>query len=84
MCVICNSKKKYSLEGIKVKKTDFDSTAMTDKLNEDQRNRILGNIPLGRMGEGSDIGAAVTYLAADEAGWVTGSTMHVNGGMAML
>ncbi len=62
----------------------FIASAMTDKLNEDQRNRILGNIPLGRMGEGSDIGAAVTYLASVEAAYVTGQTLHVNGGMAMF
>ena len=62
----------------------FIASAMTDKLNDDQRNRILGNIPLGRMGEGSDIGAAVTYLASAEAAYVTGQTLHVNGGMAMF
>jgi 3-oxoacyl-[acyl-carrier protein] reductase len=62
----------------------FIASAMTEKLNDDQRARILGSIPLGRMGEGSDIGAAVTYLASNEAAYVTGQTLHVNGGMAML
>jgi 3-oxoacyl-[acyl-carrier protein] reductase len=62
----------------------FIASAMTEKLNDDQRARILGSIPLGRMGEGSDIGAAVTYLASNEAAYVTGQTIHVNGGMAML
>jgi len=57
---------------------------MTQKLNEAQRGALTGKIPLGRMGAAADVAAAVTYLAAEEAGWVTGSTMHVNGGMAML
>jgi 3-oxoacyl-[acyl-carrier protein] reductase len=62
----------------------FIASAMTDKLNDDQRARILGSIPLGRMGEGADIGAAVAYLASQEAAYVTGQTLHVNGGMAMF
>jgi len=62
----------------------FIDTPMTQKLNEAQRGALTGKIPLGRMGVAADVAAAVTYLAADEAGWVTGSTMHVNGGMAML
>lgn len=62
----------------------FVETAMTDALNDDQRKRLLDNIPMGRMGQPADIAAAVTYLASDEAAWVTGATLHVNGGMAML
>ncbi|MGV6840417.1 MAG: 3-oxoacyl-[acyl-carrier-protein] reductase [Planktomarina sp.] len=62
----------------------FIATAMTDKLNDDQKGAIMGQIPAGRMGDASDIGAAVLYLASPEAGYVTGSTVHVNGGMAML
>jgi 3-oxoacyl-[acyl-carrier protein] reductase len=60
------------------------ATAMTAVLSEQQRARILGAIPLGRMGEPQDVAGAVAYLAAEEAGWVTGATIHVNGGMAML
>ncbi len=62
----------------------FVATAMTDKLNEAQRTKLTEQIPLRRMGQPEDIAAAVTYLASDEAGWVTGATLHVNGGMAML
>ena len=62
----------------------FIDTPMTQKLNEAQRGALTGKIPLGRMGVAADVAAAVTYLAAEEAGWVTGSTMHVNGGMVML
>ena len=57
---------------------------MTDKLNDDQKAGILGQIPAGRMGEGQEIAAAVLYLASPEAGYVTGATLHVNGGMAMF
>ncbi len=57
---------------------------MTNKLNDDQKARILGGIPLGRMGEGADVASAVVYLASAEAGYVTGQTLHVNGGMAMI
>ena len=59
-------------------------TAMTDALGEDQRAAILGRIPAGRMGEPEEVAAAVLYLASSEAGYVTGATLHVNGGMAML
>jgi 3-oxoacyl-[acyl-carrier protein] reductase len=59
------------------------ASAMTDALTEQQRAGILAKIPLGAMGSGSDIGAAVVYLASKEAGYVTGQTIHVNGGMAM-
>ena len=62
----------------------FIATAMTDKLNEDQKAGILGQIPAGRMGEPAEIAAAVLYLASVEAGYVTGATIHVNGGMAMV
>ena len=62
----------------------FVATPMTDALNEAQRGRLLESIPLGRMGEPADIAAAVVYLSSDEAGWVTGATLHVNGGMAMI
>ncbi|MBX7527011.1 3-oxoacyl-[acyl-carrier-protein] reductase [Qipengyuania vesicularis] len=61
----------------------FIRTAMTDALTDDQKAAINGRIPMGRMGEGDEIGAAVAYLASDEAAYVTGQTIHVNGGMAM-
>ncbi len=57
---------------------------MTDVLNEQQRAALLGRIPAGRLGVGRDIGAAVAYLASDEAAYITGQTLHVNGGMAMI
>lgn len=62
----------------------FIATAMTDKLTEDQKAAILGQIPAGRMGEPGEIAAAVLYLASPQAAYVTGTTLHVNGGMAML
>ncbi len=62
----------------------FIRTAMTEVLPDAQKDALNARIPMGRMGEGSDIGAAVAYLASDEAGYVTGQTLHVNGGMAML
>ncbi|MBB5373572.1 3-oxoacyl-[acyl-carrier-protein] reductase [Acidocella aromatica] len=61
----------------------FIETPMTDALSDAQRADLSGKIPLGRLGQPGDIAAAVVYLAAEEAGWVTGSTIHVNGGMAM-
>lgn len=61
----------------------FMTSAMTDALNEQQREGILARIPMGAMGSGEDIGAACVYLASREAGYVTGQTLHVNGGMAM-
>jgi 3-oxoacyl-[acyl-carrier protein] reductase len=61
----------------------FIETAMTDKLTDQQKERILGAIPAGRMGAPGDIGAAAVYLASAEAAYVTGQTLHVNGGMAM-
>jgi 3-oxoacyl-[acyl-carrier protein] reductase len=60
------------------------ASAMTDKLKDEQKARILGAIPAGRLGEGADVAAAVAYLASEEAGYVTGQTLHVNGGMAMI
>ena len=62
----------------------FITTAMTDKLNDEQKARILTQVPAGRMGEAGEIAAAVLYLASPEAGYVTGTTLHVNGGMAMI
>jgi 3-oxoacyl-[acyl-carrier protein] reductase len=62
----------------------FIATPMTDALSEAQREALAGKIPLGRLGLPADIAAAVVYLAANEAGWITGSTLHINGGMAML
>jgi 3-oxoacyl-[acyl-carrier protein] reductase len=62
----------------------FIRTAMTDGLPDAQKEALNGRIPMGRMGEGEDIGAAVAYLASREAGYVTGQTIHVNGGMAMF
>ncbi len=61
----------------------FMTSAMTDALSEQQREGILSRIPMGAMGQGEDIGAACVYLASREAGYVTGQTLHVNGGMAM-
>jgi 3-oxoacyl-[acyl-carrier protein] reductase len=62
----------------------FITTAMTDKLTDDQKTKLLGGIPAGRMGTPTDIAAAAVYLASDEAAYVTGQTLHVNGGMAMI
>ncbi|MEJ7933623.1 3-oxoacyl-[acyl-carrier-protein] reductase [Sphingobium sp. AN558] len=62
----------------------FIRSAMTDGLNDAQKGAILTKIPAGDLGEGADIGAAVVYLASKEAGYVTGQTLHVNGGMAMI
>ncbi len=62
----------------------FIETAMTEALGEQQRARLLQQIPLGRLGSGADVAAAVGYLASAEAAYVTGQTLHVNGGMAMI
>ena len=62
----------------------FIETAMTGKLTDDQKAKILGAVPAGRMGTAAEIAAAVLYLSSSEAGYVTGATLHVNGGMAML
>ena len=62
----------------------FITTAMTDKLTEDQKVGILTKVPAGRMGTSGEIAAAALYLASEESGYTTGATLHVNGGMAML
>lgn len=62
----------------------FITTAMTDALTGDQKEKLLGGIPAGRMGEPSEIAAGVVFLASEEAAYVTGQTLHVNGGMAMI
>ena len=62
----------------------FIETAMTDKLTDDQKAGIMGQIPAGRMGSPEEIAAGVVYLASPEAAYVTGTTLHVNGGMAMI
>jgi 3-oxoacyl-[acyl-carrier protein] reductase len=62
----------------------FIATAMTEKLNDKQREAILVRVPAGRLGTGADVAAAAVFLASDEAGYVTGQTLHVNGGMAMI
>ncbi|SCZ71603.1 3-oxoacyl-[acyl-carrier-protein] reductase [Epibacterium ulvae] len=62
----------------------FIATAMTDKLNDTQKDAILTQIPAGRMGDAQEIASAVLYLASAESGYVTGTTLHVNGGMAMI
>lgn len=62
----------------------FITTAMTDKLNDEQKARILAQVPAGRMGESAEIAAAALYLACPEAGYVTGTVLHVNGGMTMV
>jgi 3-oxoacyl-[acyl-carrier protein] reductase len=62
----------------------FITTPMTDRLPEQQRSRLTDAIPLGRLGQPDDVAAAVVYLASNEAGWITGATLHVNGGMAMI
>jgi 3-oxoacyl-[acyl-carrier protein] reductase len=62
----------------------FIESDMTGKLNDKQKEAILGQIPMKRMGLGAEIASAVAWLASDEAGYVTGQTVHVNGGMAMI
>jgi 3-oxoacyl-[acyl-carrier protein] reductase len=62
----------------------FIATAMTDALAAPQRERLLQSIPAGRLGQVGDVAAAVVYLASEEAAYVTGQTLHVNGGMAMI
>jgi 3-oxoacyl-[acyl-carrier protein] reductase len=62
----------------------FVKSAMTDALNEKLRQTILDKVPMNRLGTAEDVAAAVIYLASDEAAWVTGQTLHINGGMAMI
>ncbi len=62
----------------------FIATPMTDALNEAQKSALAEKIPLGRLGTPADIAAAVVYLASNEAAWITGTTLHINGGMAMI
>jgi 3-oxoacyl-[acyl-carrier protein] reductase len=62
----------------------FIESAMTHKLNDKQKDGIMTAIPMRRMGTGAEIASAVAYLASNEAGYVTGQTIHVNGGMAMI
>ena len=62
----------------------FIETPMTDALSADQKARLTGAIPLGRLGQPGDVAAAVAYLCSEEAAWVTGAVLHVNGGMAMV
>ncbi len=62
----------------------FIETAMTGSLNEKQKQAILANVPAGRLGAPAEVAAAVVYLASSEASYVTGQTLHVNGGMAMI
>ncbi|MCZ8099742.1 MAG: 3-oxoacyl-[acyl-carrier-protein] reductase [Alsobacter sp.] len=62
----------------------FIETAMTDVLNEKQKESILGSVPMGRLGSGAEVASAVVYLASPEAAYTTGQTLHVNGGMAMI
>ena len=62
----------------------FIATPMTDKLNDKQREAILARVPAGRLGTPADVAAAAVYLASDEAAYITGQTLHINGGMAMF
>ena len=62
----------------------FIASPMTDALNDKQKEAILANVPMGRLGVGDDIGAAAVYLASAEASYITGQTLHINGGMAMI
>jgi 3-oxoacyl-[acyl-carrier protein] reductase len=62
----------------------FIETAMTDALSEEQKSALLSRVPMGRLGNPRDVAAAVAYLASEEAAYVTGHTIHVNGGMAMV
>lgn len=62
----------------------FIESPMTDALNEQQKAQIMGTIPAGRLGSGGEVAAACVYLASDEAAYMTGQTLHVNGGMAMI
>jgi 3-oxoacyl-[acyl-carrier protein] reductase len=78
--------KEYAKRGITANcvAPGFIATPMTDKLSDKQREAILAMVPTGRLGEAADVAAAVVYLSSNEAGYVTGQTLHVNGGMAMI
>ena len=62
----------------------FIATAMTESLSEEQKDRLVGAVPTGRLGTPEDVAACAVFLASDEAAYVTGQTLHVNGGMAMI
>ena len=62
----------------------FIETSMTDELTDEQKHKLLANVPAGRLGSSQEVAAAVSFLASEEAAYMTGSTLHVNGGMAML
>ena len=62
----------------------FIETPMTDELTDEQKQKLLANVPAGRLGSSQEVAAAVSFLASEEAAYMTGSTLHVNGGMAML
>jgi 3-oxoacyl-[acyl-carrier protein] reductase len=62
----------------------FIETPMTDELTDEQKHKLLANVPAGRLGSSQEVAAAVSFLASEEAAYMTGSTLHVNGGMAML
>jgi 3-oxoacyl-[acyl-carrier protein] reductase len=62
----------------------FIESPMTEALSEDQKTHILSTIPVGRLGTGAEVAAACVFLASDESAYVTGQTLHVNGGMAMI
>jgi len=75
--------REFGARGVNCIAPGFIASPMTDVLNEQQRDAILGRIPLGRLGTGDEIAAAAVYLASEEAAYVTGQTLHVNGGMYM-
>jgi 3-oxoacyl-[acyl-carrier protein] reductase len=62
----------------------FIATAMTESLSDDQKDKLVGAVPAGRLGTPEDVAACAVFLASDEAAYVTGQTLHVNGGMAMI
>ena len=68
----------------KVVAPGFIETPMTDQLTDEQKQKLLANVPAGRLGSSQEVAAAVSFLASEEAAYMTGSTLHVNGGMAML
>ena len=73
-------------EGIRVNcvAPGFITTAMTDALDDKQKQRVMAGIPSARLGAPEDVAASVVFLASEEAGYITGQTLHVNGGMAMI